>query len=107
MHEIDLRRFDLNLLVVFEVLLVERNVELVATLVQPEPQLAFTFSAGQVRLLWPALAGPFHLEETTNLAPPAIWSPATNALTNDGYWNEVRALNHSTSSQRFFRLRRD
>jgi hypothetical protein len=52
------------------------DLELVATIAQPEPQLAFIASDGQLRLVWPALAGPFHLEETASLAAPVVWSPA-------------------------------
>ncbi|HMJ64246.1 MAG TPA: lamin tail domain-containing protein, partial [Candidatus Binatia bacterium] len=83
------------------------DLELVATLIQPDPQLAVIVAGGQLRLLWPALAGPFHLEQTTNLTPPVSWSPASDLVTNDGYWNQVRPTNNPASTQRFFRLHRD
>ena len=83
------------------------DLELVATLIQPEPQFTLIVSGGVFRLLWPAPAGPFHLEQTTNFTPPVTWSAAGDSVSNDGYWNQVRVTNNPASSQRFFRLHRD
>jgi hypothetical protein len=82
------------------------DLELTATLAQPDPQLALNVSTGQSRFRWPALAGPFRLEQTTNLAPPAVWTPVTNAPANDGYWNSLVLTNTASVIQRFFRLNR-
>lgn len=54
---------------------------------------------------WPDWAGGLALHATTNLAPPVIWSPVTNAsvLTN----NQFRlTLTAPTNGTRFFRLQR-
>jgi hypothetical protein len=80
---------------------------LVATIAQPEPQLALIVADGQLRVVWPALAGLFHLEETTSLAAPVVWSPASDPISNQSYWNQVRTTNALPPGQRFFRLRRD
>src|SRR5207245_11474730 len=37
--------------------------------------------AAQVAVNWPAWASNYSLYSTTNLAPPAVWSPVTNART--------------------------
>jgi hypothetical protein len=82
------------------------DLELVGTLIQPDPRLTLIVLGDQLRLLWPALAGRFHLEETTSLVPPVGWSVAGDSVTSDGYWNEVRVTNNAAAT-RFFRLRRD
>jgi hypothetical protein len=81
------------------------DLELTGTLIQPEPQIGLRVLAGSSELRWPALAGTFRPEQTTNLAPPAIWSPVTNAAVNDGYWNSL-VLTNGVTGQRFFRLNR-
>jgi hypothetical protein len=80
------------------------DLELAATLIQPDPQLALKVSAGRSELRWPAPAGGFRLEQSTNLAPPVVWMPVTNSLGNDGYWNTIVLSNTAGTSQRFFRL---
>ena len=52
-----------------------------ATLHEP-PQLAVHLSADDSQLVisWPGWATNFTLWGTTNLAPPASWSPVTNAV---------------------------
>jgi hypothetical protein len=83
------------------------DLELVATIVQPEPQLAFDVSGSALRLAWPAAAGPFHLEQTTSLAAPVVWSPVNDLVGSDGFWNQIRMTNALAPAQLFFRLRRD
>ncbi len=64
--------------------------------VQPPPALAFTWTnnvGGQSMaggLSWPATPAGFSLVQTTNLAPPVVWSPATNQVTSIGGTNSVR-----------------
>jgi hypothetical protein len=83
------------------------DLELVATIAQPEPELTLIVADGQLRLVWPALSGSFHLEETTSLAAPVVWSPASEPISNQSYWNQVRTTNALAPSERFFRLRRN
>lgn len=76
------------------------NFELEATLRLPiEARLSI---AGDM-LAWPANAGWFTIQSTTNLTPPAVWLPLTNAPVMDGNrW--TLTLPFTTNSQRFFRL---
>ena len=80
------------------------DLDLVATLIQPEPRLGLNFSTGRAEVRWPALSGGHRLEQATNLAPPVAWQPVTNALTSDGYWNYFTASNAPGIPARFFRL---
>src|SRR6185295_7769419 len=75
------------------------DLELTATLAQPAPQLALALSAGRAELRWPAIAGPFHLEQTTNLI---AWSLVTNLIQRDGYWNFVLPTNNPAFRQQFY-----
>jgi hypothetical protein len=80
------------------------DLELIATLARPDPQLAFVTGTGRLELRWPALAGPHRLEHTASLAPPVTWLPVTNALISDGYWNTFVMTNTPGTSGHFFRL---
>jgi hypothetical protein len=62
--------------------------------------------AGAVALSWPAWATGYTLYSTTNLAPPVVWSLATDAVlsTNGGH---IMATLPATSSTKFFRLSSD
>jgi hypothetical protein len=63
--------------------------------VSAPPQLAITLSGTNVILTWPTNATGFTLESTTNLVPPAVWTPVTgqNAVTNP-----------ITATRKFYRL---
>jgi hypothetical protein len=80
------------------------DLELIATLARPDPQLALAVNGGGMRLRWPAPAGAFQLEQSTNLAAPVAWTPVTNLARSDGYWNTLVLTNAANTSQRFFRL---
>ncbi|MCX6902402.1 MAG: hypothetical protein NTW03_02750 [Verrucomicrobia bacterium] len=67
------------------------------------PMLQITRLPGQVVLAWPASAAGFVLETSGMLAPGAVWTPLTNALSLDGT-NLVRT-NATTDPAAFFRLR--
>ncbi len=75
-----------------------------------QPQLALSFQTqtgpNQTVLTWPVDYAGYTLESTTNLAPPAIWSPVANStgtITN-GYYEFRQNLDPQTPG-RFFRLR--
>jgi len=80
------------------------DLELIATLAQPDPNLALSLSTGRTELRWPAIAGPFRLEQTTNLV---AWSAATNPIQRDGYWSFLILTNKPGLRQQFFRLNRN
>ncbi len=80
------------------------DLELLGTVLQPDSQMAFWATNGQWMLRWSALAPASRLEETTNLAPPAVWTTATNGAVGDGYWWSLSVTNPGTG-HRFFRLR--
>ncbi|HZM05717.1 MAG TPA: DUF2341 domain-containing protein [Candidatus Saccharimonadales bacterium] len=55
--------------------------------VNPSPSLSYTNSSAGPVLTWPSAAGVFAVYTTTNLALPAIWLPATNAVAYiNGQW---------------------
>lgn len=73
--------------------------------VLPRPVLAVTGPvAGDITLSWPAYAMNYHLDATTNLTPPMVWSPVTNAVISQGGSNKV-IVTIDTAGSRFFRLR--
>jgi hypothetical protein len=60
-------------------------------------------NSGALAFTWPQEASYFSLYTATNLAPPVVWTPLTNApvlLSNE--WRVT--LLAATNSQRFFRL---
>ena len=60
-------------------------------------------ATGLLALGWPAWAAAYTLYSTTNLAPPVLWSPATNAaLSTNGA--AITATLSATNNTRFFRL---
>jgi PKD repeat protein len=59
--------------------------------------------AGVLTLSWPAWATGYTLYSTTNLAPPSLWSPATNATLSTNGGNFIATL-PATNRSRFFRL---
>ena len=70
--------------------------------VLPLPALTMSASANSLSLSWPGWAGDWGLYATTNLTPPLIWSPVTNAVgSSNGQFNVSVPINSSTL---FFRL---
>jgi hypothetical protein len=67
------------------------------------PQLGAIRVADSLTISWPALPeSPFVLETTTSLAPPIVWSEATNRVNQVGLLNTVSL--DTSSGTRFFRL---
>jgi hypothetical protein len=60
-------------------------------------------SPGNIKLSWPAWATNYTLCATANLAPPASWSPVTNAVTNAG--GVLSVTLPIGSGNQFFQLR--
>ena len=72
-------------------------------LAAPQPALETLWSAPSLVLSWPDWASAYSLHSTTNLAPPAIWSPVTNTpVLNSNKWSVT--LPTSSVGNRFFRL---
>jgi hypothetical protein len=70
--------------------------------VVPFPMLSVTASFPHVTLSWLPSASALGLYDTTNLAPPVVWSPVTNAATNQGgTWTVFLP---TQGVMRFFRL---
>jgi len=74
-----------------------------SSIVNPSPALASSRSADGIALSWPQASGVFTLYATTNLAPPVIWQPATNAVTYvNGQWQtSIAPVDQGTQ---FYRL---
>jgi hypothetical protein len=70
-----------------------------------EAELSFELQTGEAVLTWPADYVGYTLESTTNLAPPAIWTPVTGSygITNGQF--EFRQSLPNTKPREFFRLR--
>ena len=79
------------------------DLELIATIAQPEPRVTLGAMGSALTLRWPALAGSYRLEQAINLTPPIGWRPVTNVIAVDGFWNSL-ALTNVSAGQRFFRL---
>jgi len=74
----------------------------VASVLLPLPALGMIQSANSLALHWPGWANDWVLCATTNLTPPVIWSPVTNAVgTNNGQFNVSLPMESATH---FFRL---
>jgi autotransporter-associated beta strand protein len=78
--------------------------EMTGTLfIPPPPSLSIANSPGGLTLSSSADAGYFTVTSTTNLTPPVVWTPLTNAATLTN--NEWRVtLPAATNGQRFYRL---
>jgi hypothetical protein len=71
----------------------------------PAPTLAITppSGSGQFAIVWPAASGTnWNVYQTTNLAPPVVWSLVTNAIVTGNGTNQINLS--PVSSSRFFRL---
>ena len=68
----------------------------------PLPAITISASANALTLSWPNWASDWGLYYTTDLAPPAVWSLVTNAVTNtNGQFNVTLPIG---SDRQFFRL---
>lgn len=68
------------------------------------PPLSVSVQNNSLLLSWPAAAGNLAVEQTTSLAPPAVWTAVTDgtvSLVNGQYQVQVS----SSNAVRFFRLR--
>jgi hypothetical protein len=66
-------------------------------------QLALSRTESDVTLNWPFGVPVVQLFETTDLTPPAAWSPVGGVpVFSDGRW--VQTLSTGTNNQRFFIL---
>jgi len=68
-------------------------------LVPPGPHLNLRRAGNDLWLSWPADAGQFVLEATTNLAQPIPWAPLGSGIT------QYTATLEGTCASRFYRLR--
>jgi hypothetical protein len=70
----------------------------------PLPTLQITsVGLGECRISWPAAAAGYTLERTTQLAPPAAWTPVTNPVESVGGTNRITIT--STESAAYYRLK--
>ena len=68
----------------------------------PLPELRMSVSGNGMAISWPGWASDWMLYSATNLTPPVLWSPVTNAV---GSSNGVFNVNQPISSgEEFFRL---
>jgi hypothetical protein len=69
-----------------------------------QPALNLSHSNSNIMLSWPASAGEFDLQVTTNLEPPILWSHDTNApvLATNAHWQVMPPA--PPGEQRFYRL---
>jgi len=59
--------------------------------IEPRPQLHIARETNQFVITWPSTtASGFTLQSTTNLSPPVLWAPVTNATIASGPQNTVR-----------------
>jgi hypothetical protein len=66
------------------------------------PNLRVTQSGGALNLSWPSWAGTFSAYVATNLTPPTVWLPVTNAVgSNNGQFSVTLPIG---SGVQFFRL---
>lgn len=79
------------------------NLELTANRRLEWPSVAAEAQAGELKFTWPAWAGGLRLYSATNLTPPVVWTPVTNATirTNNG----VSVIIPPDAVRRFFQLR--
>ena len=67
-----------------------------------QPELSVVLSGGNALLSWPAFATGYRVYSTSNLAPPVVWSPLTNTISNQGaFFNVTMPIN---GAHAFFRL---
>jgi hypothetical protein len=69
----------------------------------PLPTLGVRLGGGSLTVTWPGWATDWQLRSATNLTPPVVWSPVTNAVQNDGTAFSV-TLSTDANASRFYRL---
>ena len=68
----------------------------------PVPALGISLNSNTLAISWPAWAGGWGLYATTNLTPPVVWRPVTNAIgSNNNFFNVNSPIG---SGNQFFRL---
>jgi hypothetical protein len=79
------------------------NLELTTNRRLQLPTVAAAVQAENLKFAWPAWAGGLRLFSATNLTPPVIWTPVTNATatTNNG----ISVVVPADAERRFFQLR--
>lgn len=74
----------------------------VAAIFLPQPALGMSVSADTLAITWPGWASDWGLYATTNLTPPVVWWPVTNAVdSSNGQFNVTLPIG---SENQFFRL---
>jgi hypothetical protein len=69
---------------------------------QPPPVLDIRMSGSDMEILWPSSYTGYSLYGTTNLLPPVVWSPLTNAPVGEGdHWMISMPMDED---HKFFRL---
>ena len=72
------------------------------TIYLPAPKLNARLASGGVCLNWPDWAGDWELDVATNLLPPMIWCPLTNApISSNGQFHVLVSME---IEGKFFRL---
>jgi hypothetical protein len=70
----------------------------------PQPTLHIAYGFNRIFLTWPESSPDFHVETTTNVAPPVMWAPFPSApFLQNGLFQVVVPLDPN-EPQRFFRL---
>ncbi len=67
----------------------------------PLPALAMTINAGSLQIDWPGWANGWVLYMATNLSPPVVWWPVTNAPSSNGVFTVTLPAGSGTQ---FYRL---
>jgi uncharacterized repeat protein (TIGR01451 family) len=80
------------------------NLASVKTIVQPLPIMTIVRVSGGLAISWPAEAGNYALESTTDLRPPAVWTLVTDAVPAL-IGGQMTVIVPIGPANRFFRLR--
>jgi hypothetical protein len=79
------------------------NIFTSSSAVNPRPVLSCSNSAAGTLLTWPESAGVFVIYTATNLTPPVVWLPATNAASCvNGQWQAL--ISPPTNGVQFYQL---
>ena len=74
------------------------------TVVQQVPLTIARLGTDTLIISWPTNGGNYVLESTTNVSPPVVWAPVTNAVTSFA-GGQVRVIVPIGPGNRYFRLR--
>lgn len=75
--------------------------QLISVGTAPGPLLGVSVGGNSLAISWPGWASGWALYATTNLTPPAVWSPVTNMIVSNGQFNVTVPIG---SGAQFFRL---